>query len=271
MEDLLNHTESADLGDLWQRRQQLSPQEMGRMYAIVTRALHPCTPSELRSLDEPKQELIAQFIYAKVLRLNASNIAVNDQDDEVMEPDTASPSSSQHSTPSSAVALCAYFKRYLIDCTRASRLRRRVSLGEDGINEDRLEAELGASEEEEDALHDHGLSDEQVRAAARDFIQSLPAPERLMLCESFGEELSGGLSGVASRHCIASYHYRAGKLGLVHARSALPRDYGRTLMGGWIQNTLQIAIDRENMSAIHRVFKILALEASMCHETPVHT
>ena len=271
MQDLLNHSESADLGDLWQRRQQLSPQEMGRMYDIVTRALHPCAPSELRSLDEPKQELIAQFIYAKVLRLNVPSISHTDHDEEAKEPDAASPCASQQSTPSSAVALCAYFKRYLIDCTRASRLRRRVSLDEDGINEDRIEAELGTSDEEEYALHDHGLNDEQVSAAARDFIHSLPAPERLMLCESFAEELAGGLSGVASRHCIASYHYRAGKLGLVHSRSALPRDYGRTLMGSWIQNTLQIEIERENMSAIHRVFKILALEASMCHETPVHT
>lgn len=271
MQDLLSHTESADLGDLWQRRQQLSPQEMGRMYTIVTRALRPCAPSELRSLDEPKQELIAQFIYAKVLRLHIASTAETDQEDEANGSDAASPTASQHSTPSGAVALCAYFKRYLIDCTRASRLRRRVALGEDGIDGDRLEAELGGSDEEEDALRDHGLSDEQVRAAARDFIQSLAEPERLMLRESFAEESAGGLSGVASRHCIASYHYRAGKLGLVHSRSALPRDYGRTLMGNWIQNTLQIAIDRENMSAIHRVFKILALEASMSHETPVHT
>ncbi|MGB3069940.1 MAG: hypothetical protein WBC18_15400 [Ottowia sp.] len=257
MQDLLSKTESTDLGDLWQRRQQLSPEEMGRMYAIVTRALHPCAPSELRSLDESKQELIAQFIYAKVLRLHAVGTPEPD-DAEDPERAPATPSSA----PSSAVALCAYFKRYLIDCTRASRLRRRVPIGEDGIGEAQLEAELGANDEEENALRDHGLNDDQVKAAARCFIAALPAPERLLLCEGFGQELAGGLSGVASRHRIASYHYRAGKLGLVHMRAGLPRDYGHTLMGSWIQKTLGITIERENMSAIHRVFKILALEAS---------
>jgi len=257
MQDLLSKTESTDLGDLWQRRQQLSPEEMGRMYAVVTRALHPCAPSELRSLDESKQELIAQFIYAKVLRLHAAGAP---EPDEAEDPERtpATPSS----TPSSAMALCAYFKRYLIDCTRASRLRRRVPIGEDGIGEAQLEAELGANDEEENALRDHGLDDNQVKAAARCFIETLPEPERLLLCEGFGQELAGGLSGVASRHRIASYHYRAGKLGLVHMRTALPRDYGHTLMGSWIQKTLGIRIERENMSAIHRVFKILALEAS---------
>lgn len=230
------------------------------MYAIVTRALHPCTPSELRSLDDSKQELIAQFIYAKVLRLRTAGTP---EADEVGDSDTPEPSrASASSAPSSAIALCAYFKRYLIDCTRASRLRRRVPIGEDGIDEARLEAVLGINDDEEGALRDHGLDDDQVKAAARRFIGELPEPERLLLCEGFGQEVSGGLSGVASRHRIASYHYRAGKLGLVHNRTALPRDYGRTLMGSWIQKTLGISIESENMSAIHRVFKILALEAS---------
>lgn len=228
------------------------------MYAIVTRALHPCTPSELRSLDDSKQELIAQFIYAKVLRLHTTSAPDADPTGESAPADPA-PSSS---APSNALALCAYFKRYLIDCTRASRLRRNIPIGEDGIDEARLEAELGLNDDEEGALRDHGLDDVQVKAAARRFIEELPEPERLLLCEGFGQEVSGGLSGVASRHRIASYHYRAGKLGLVHNRNALPRDYGRTLMGGWIQKTLGISIERENMSAIHRVFKILALEAS---------
>ncbi len=245
------------------------------MYVIVTQALQRCTPSELRSLDEPKQELIAQFIYAKVLRLHTAGAADAQGMDEglAVEPEarTVQAASPSRSAPSSAAALCAYFKRYLIDCTRASRLRKHVAVGEDGIDETRLEAELGADEEEEDALRDHGLNDGQVRAAARQFIEALPEPERLLLCEGFGLEVAGGLSGVASRHRIASYHYRAGKLGLVHSRSALPREYGRTLMGSWIQKTLGIEIDRENMQAIHRVFKILALEASMGHETPVHS
>ena len=185
------------------------------MYVIVTQALRTCTPSELRSLDETRQELIAQFIYVKVLRLHTNEAT---EGEGLTDPEAPAPARTS-SAPSTAMALCAYFKRYLIDCTRASRLRRRVSIGEDGIDEARIEAELGANDDEESALRDHGLNDDQVKAAARRFIKELPEPERLLLCEGFGREVSGGLSGVASRHSIASYHYRAGKLGPWASRS----------------------------------------------------
>ena len=70
------------------------------------------------------------------------------------------------------------------------------------------------------------------------------------------------LSGVASRHSIASYHYRAGRLGLVHKREGLVSDYAKTQLGQWIQQGLGIPIHPENMRAIHSVFKILGVEAS---------
>ena len=91
---------------------------------------------------------------------------------------------------------------------------------------------------------------------------TLTAAERLLLSEGFGQERPGGLAGVATRHAIASYHYRAGRLGLVHRRAALPADYGRTRLGAWIEQTLKIPIVSENRSAIGQVFQILAAEAS---------
>jgi hypothetical protein len=111
-------------------------------------------------------------------------------------------------------------------------------------------------------LAEHGLSAAAVQQAARAFIAQLDEPERLLLCEGFGREAEGGLSGIASRHAIASYHYRAGRLGLVHKREALTADYAKTRLGGWLQQTLGIAIERENMAAILQVFKILGAEAS---------
>ena len=87
-------------------------------------------------------------------------------------------------------------------------------------------------------------------------------PERILLCESFGREAAGGLSGVASRHAIASYHYRAGRLGLVHKREGLASDYGKTQLGHWLQQGLGIGIRTENMRVIHCIFKILGVEAS---------
>lgn len=253
MRDELSASDAVDLGRLWRRRQRLSPEEMGRMYQIIVAALRPCSPPELFALGESRQELISQFIYAKVLRLGGSG-------ELPAEPDAKGPKGSD-STPSGAYALCAYFRRYLIDCTRASSFRRKLSLG-DEVSEAELERQLGAGDEADAPLSEYGFSDEQVHALARRFIDQLPDPERLLLCESLGHERPGGLSGVASRHAIASYHYRAGRLGLVHKRDALPSDYARTTLGQWIEKTLGIDIVPENAAAILQVFKILAVQAS---------
>jgi len=252
MQDTLSPDESVELVRLWRRRQTLSPAEMGRMYGIVGEALQGCNPPELQVLGEGRRELVAQFIYVKVLRLDADP-------DEAESP--AAGERAAHSAPSSAFALCAYFRRYLIDCTRASAFRRKLSIGEQ-ITESQLEAQAGTHESPEDELAEHGLSTEAVHAAARAFIAGLGEPERLLLCEGFGREAPGGLAGVASRHAIASYHYRAGRLGLVHKREGLPADYARTQLGAWIQKTLGIAIEAENMGAILQIFKILGAEAS---------
>ena len=253
MQETLSVQESGALVRLWRRRQTLSPVEMGEMYRMVGGALKACNPPEVHVLGEGRQELVAQFIYVKVLRLD-------------IDPDEADDNGTRdragHSAPSSAFALCAYFRRYLIDCTRASAFKRKLSIGEE-VTEGQLDAQLGAQHGDGDAdLAEHGLSASQVRSAARALIAGLPEPERLLLCEGFGREAEGGLSGVASRHAIASYHYRAGRLGLVHKREALPADYARTTLGQWLTGTLGIAIDPENIGAILQVFKILGAEAS---------
>ncbi|RYZ03835.1 MAG: hypothetical protein EOO24_13445 [Comamonadaceae bacterium] len=252
MQQTLSSEQSSELVALWRRRQTLAPDEVGRMYGIVGGALKSCNPPELQVLGEGRQELVAQFIYVKVLRLDADP-------DEADEPPAAE--KSNHSAPSSSFALCAYFRRYLIDCTRASSFRRKLSIG-DQVTQAQLDAQLGADDTADDVLADHGLSAPAVQAAARAFIAALPEPERILLCEGFGREAAGGLSGVASRHAIASYHYRAGRLGLVHKREGLPADYARTTLGQWLTQTLGIAIAPDNMDAILQVFQILGAEAS---------
>jgi len=254
MHDTLSSGESTELVRLWRRRQQLGPDEMGRMYAIVGEALRSCNPPELKVLGEGRQELVAQFIYVKVLRLDADP-------DEAEEGGGTPEAGNAHSAPSTAFALCAYFRRYLIDCTRASAFRRSLAIG-DQISESQFEAQVGAHEAAQDCLAEHGLSPQRVQASARALIGQLDEPERLLLCEGFGREAPGGMAGIASRHAIASYHYRAGRLGLVHKREGLPADYAKTTLGGWIQHTLGIAIAPDNMDAILEVFKILGAEAS---------
>lgn len=257
MQDTLSPDESVELARLWRRRQMLSSDEMGRMYRIVGDALRPCSPPELRALGEGRQELVAQFMYVKVLRLDADP----EEGDERPVAPPAPADAVRDSAPSTAFALCAYFRRFLIDCTRASSFRRKLSLG-DEVSETQLEAQLGSQVGPEEGLAEFGLSAQGVHAQARRFIQSLPEPERLLLCEGFGKEAAGGLAGIAARHAIASYHYRAGRLGLVHRREALPSDYAKTTLGRWIEETLGIAIRPDHSQAILQVFQILGVEAS---------
>lgn len=244
--------ECDELVSLWRRRQRLSEREVGRIYRLVETALRGYTPPELQALGEGREELVAQFIFSKVLRLDAPSDASEGLPDGAED---------GHSAPSSSYALCAYFRRYLIDCTRASSFKRRVSLADESI-ENQAEERLESGDDLDSSLAEHGLSPQKVAVQAKAFIANLPEPEKLLLCESFGREAAGGLSGVAARHAIASYHYRAGRLGLVHRRENLPADYARTTLGGWIQDSLGIPIDPENMVAILSVFKILGVEAS---------
>ena len=256
MQEALDTDECTTLIALWRRRHALSAKEMGTMYGLVGRALQHCNPPELQVLGEGRQELIAQFIYCKVLRLQGREHDL----------DRIDGADDGHSAPSSSFALCAYFRRYLIDCTRASSFRRKVSIG-DQITESQLEEKMEAQDDLDATLAEYGLSSEVVGDAAAVFIAQLGLPERILLCESFGREVQGGLSGVASRHAISSYHYRAGRLGLVHKRQGLTSDYAKTLLGTWIEQTLGIAIHAENMKAILSVFKILGAQASYVQAT----
>jgi hypothetical protein len=188
MQETLSSEESGELVRLWRRRQTLTSNDMGRMYRIVGDALVACNPPELQVLGEGRQELVAQFIYVKVLRLDA-------------DPDEAEERAG-HSAPSTAFALCAYFRRYLIDCTRSAAFKRKLSIG-DQITEAQLEDELGADEDLEGCLAEHGLSSLAVQQAARAFIAELPEPERILLCEGFGKEAEGGLSANPSNAAAA--------------------------------------------------------------------
>lgn len=254
MQDTLSIDDGVVLQRLWCRRERLTPDDMELGYRLVQRALEDCKPPELATLGESRQELVAQFIYLKVLRLDAGSDADG--------AGGATRERASHSAPSNAYALCAYFRRYLIDCLRASAFRRSTPL-EAELPRGAAAAQAPAGDPDgAAALAELGLSEAEVALAARQFIRALPEPERLLLCEGFGQERPGGLASVAARHAIASYHYRAGRLGLVHRRSALPADYGHTRLGAWIRDTLGIPIVAENRAAIGQVFQILGAEAS---------
>jgi hypothetical protein len=234
--------------DLWHRRTRLTQTEMGQVYQLVRVALRGYHPSELRSLPEDKEELVAQFIFSRVLRLDANRAASH---------------ACAESAPSTAYALCAYFRRYLIDCLRSASLKHNVSLEVDDMAA-RIDTQARSLDDPVDnALAEHGLSEPRVRAAARTLLDSLEPADRLILRAALGAggDCKGGLKGVATEHEVPSYHYRARKLGVTRKKTATLADFRATRIGGWLGATLGIALAPENRAAILIALNLLALEA----------
>jgi hypothetical protein len=245
----VDHAGESALPDLWQRRTCLNHDEMASIYSIVRHALTGYHPSELQALGEDKEELISQFLYLKVFRLEAEQ--------------SAAPTFPLHSAPSSSHAVCAYFRRYLIDCLRSASHQRNVSLDE---------AEVMLETDWQTAFHpdpigsvlmQYGLNEAGVRESASRFIASLDEADRMLLAGSLGwlSNEKGGLSQVAARYGIASYHYRARKLGVTLKKDSLPADFARTEIGQWIAQTLGIDITPGNRIAILLVLGILSAQS----------
>jgi hypothetical protein len=244
-------TDCAMLPDLWRRRTRLSDDEMVSMCELVRSALRAYHPVELHALAEDKDELVAQFIFAKVLRL---------------EPGHAESHASPDSAPSTRYAICAYFRRYLIDCLRSASHQRNVSMEVEGIEQE-IDARAHALEDPVDGvLIQYGLDETRVREAARRFIAGLDAPEQIVLAGSlgWGSETKGGLSRIAAEHRVPSYHYRAVKLGVTMKKTAQADDFSNTKIGRWLKDELGIQIDLENRTAILVALNLLAIEASEC-------
>ncbi|BBQ01058.1 hypothetical protein BSFA1_61860 (plasmid) [Burkholderia sp. SFA1] len=240
--------ETATLADLWQRRASLSDVEIGSIYRMVLAALRSYYPPELRGLPEDKEELISQFFFSRVLRLDSEQRASH-----------ASP----ESAPSTAHALCAYFRRFLIDCLRSASLQRNLSLEIDGVQAE-VDSRAHAPDDPIAAtLAEFGLTEARVRALARVFVAQSDEHDRQILAGSLGasSERKGGLKGVADAYDVPSYHYRARKLGVTTKKDSTPACYAATKIGRWTEETLGIEITPENRDAILIVLNLLALEA----------
>ena len=238
------------LSELWQRRHRVNQAEMLELYQLVQAALSHYSPVELQALGETKEELISQFIFTKVLMLERDP-------GKTVEP-------AAHSAPSSAYAVCAYFRRYLIDCLRSACHQRCVSMEITGVAQEMEEAHRAPVDDPiRLVLEEFGLAEGVVTQRARRFIAGLDHCDRLLLEGTLGSMAGdkGGLSQVAARHKIASYHYRAGKLGVTLRKDAVPEDFEQTRIGRWIRTDLGIDIRAENHAAILIVFGILARES----------
>jgi hypothetical protein len=222
---------------------------MASIYTIVRRALTAYYPLELQALPDDREELISQFIYLKVFRLGTAH--------------PANASFPLHSAPSTSGAVCAYFRRYLIDCLRSASYQRNVSLDHDSIAYEAASEAAIHSDSACSVLMLYGLDEVRVRESACEFIAGLDKSDRLILAGSLGwlSGEKGGLSRIAARYRIASYHYRAGKLGVTLKKRAVPADFARTAIGRWIEQTLGIEVAPENRTAILIVLGILSAQS----------
>ena len=75
--EFVRNLDDAILPDLWRRRTRLSGDEMVSMVDLVKRALRTYHPLELQALGEDKEELVAQFIFSRVLRLTPGHSDTN--------------------------------------------------------------------------------------------------------------------------------------------------------------------------------------------------
>jgi hypothetical protein len=247
--EFVRNLDDAILPDLWRRRTRLSADEMVSMVELVKRALRTYHPVELQALGEDKEEFVAQFIYAKVLRLAPGHTETHACAD---------------SAPSNGYAVCAYFRRYLIDCLRSAGHQRNVSMENEGMAQE-IDLRAQALEDPvQSVLLQYGLDERRVRLAARVFIESLDEPERIVLAGSLGwcSQGKGGLSAVAAQHRVPSYHYRALKLGVTMKKTGGAEHFSNTRIGRWLTNVLGIAIEIENRAAILLALNLLAAESS---------
>ncbi|WP_425325478.1 hypothetical protein [Paraburkholderia sacchari] len=244
------------LPDLWQRRTALNHAEMASLYTIVRRALTGYHPFELQALAEDKEELISQFLFSKVFRLETPAA-------ELM-------SFPAHSAPSNSHAVCSYFRRYLIDCLRSASHRRNVSIDENEVLAELDQRSAMHADPVSAALFQYGLDEDSVRASAVRFIGSLDEAAQLLLAGTLGwlSAEKGGLAQIAARYGIASYHHRARKLGVTLRKGAMPADFARTGIGRWIEETLGIEIAVENRIALLAVLGILAEQSQLAQGAP---
>ncbi|WP_345814717.1 hypothetical protein AAGS40_20995 [Paraburkholderia sp. PREW-6R] len=247
--EFVRNLDDAILPDLWRRRTRLSANEMVSMVELVKRALRTYHPIELQALGDDKEELVAQFIYARVLRLAPGHTETH---------------ACAESAPSNSYALCAYFRRYLIDCLRSAGHQRNVSMENEGMAQE-IDLHAQALEDPvQSVLLQYGLDERRVRLAARAFIDGLDGPERIVLAGTLGwcSENRGGLSAVATQHRVPSYHYRAVKLGVTMKKTAGSEDFSNTRIGRWLTDVLGIAIHIDNRAAILLALNLLAAESS---------
>jgi hypothetical protein len=198
--------------------------------------LHQCSPSELRGLPDRKEDYIQGFLLHKVLR---TKFAASRLD--------------------SAAALCTFFVRYLRSMLKSSANRMEYLQEESEL--DRLAEGGGDDSACEWTSNEDRLGFKRFLESAVQFWQDLDTEDQIYLslhaCDPDGEPLYA----IAARYRIASYHYRAGRLGITRKKGELPSTFSQTRIGKWMTDRLHIAMSAESMEDVSRAFQALCATA----------
>jgi len=219
---------------LWRLRARLSPAEWEQLYQLVYRViershcLHQLSPLE-------KRHHIDSFFHDKVFLPTTKK---NFKENELFH---------DH-------ALIVFFCRYLGRILDEPYLKRAVPLFDDN--------DFAAPPNQDEAilLRESGLSSEQVKLSARQFLQNSEEWVRLYLALHTCPDDSLPLKRLAAHYQIPAYHHRAKRLGITRKKGEFEKYYDKTFLGQWLIS-LGIQAKLENQALIELAFKILCEEA----------
>lgn len=232
-------TDQERLTDYWVRRDRLSEREWADFYVGVRAALLRCPAPELSGLPDRRESYIDEFFAEKIFF-------------------SASRAAAAGIRSISGGALCGFFRRYLVDLLRGYKTN---PLAEEAAIE--LLHDDATIRDDEVALQEFlGRigGREALTNQARKFLGTLDAWAMLMLRGHFCAD-DDGLPMATLCKGIASYHYKAQKLGItVKKGSPEMLGYEHTLIGRWIE-AQGVKIAPENLSIILFLLGLLCLEA----------
>jgi hypothetical protein len=262
----MSKVEEDELIHLWAHRSTIDKAEWERLWKLSMSAVMRCSPSMLRSLPDTKQNYANDWFVKKVLftkdnvttissarvlatSFNHHLIDLYRQLDEHKnkkntETKTNSSVDDHHADPVGRIAFQ----------NRGSRISDAEQVASNDVNES---CDCGKSGADLDSLSPRLLESAEL------FFKSLSREEQIYLalhtCDAEGE----ALYNLADRLNIASYHYKAGKLGITRKKGELHIGYEKTRIGAWLSNSLGILISPVNAGQILEAFTALCQSAFM--------
>lgn len=225
---------------LWQTPE-LNEAQFTELYGLVrARLLHAHAP-QLEELADGREDCIHDFFVQKVLINQRGPL--------------------QH-----ANVLNCYFRNYLLD--RIKGLKRTPQpLSNVYADDDAAEAALpacpsGIDDEDFERLRQaSGLEAAAVAAAAVAFLEALDDNDFVYLSLHQCPDNGMPLSNLAQARGIASYHYKARKLGITLRGTDTPADYAQTRIGRWLTEALRLKPLVDHQAEVLTALKILCFEA----------